>query len=606
MMKKRYNLGIMFILADLFLAGCGNDFLDIAPSTQITTEAFWNSPADVRLYANSYYENKDWLPRPIYGMGTFELDRTSDNMVATNYDTYLNGEGTIPVTTDLKYKEVYSLNYFLANYQNNGLTEADVAQYVGETYFFRAYSYFQKLVKYGDVQRLDEPVNTSSPGLYVGRTPRNVNADLILKDLSEAIRLLSSRKTMKERRVTKEVALLMKSRVALFEGSWEKYHNGTVFGVPNPDWDKYFRIAAEASDSLINMGTCALDNVGVKDGYAELFRQSDYTNSKEILLWRNYVAGKDGGHSRTGKTEESDNNGITKSLVDAYLDINGLPIKAAGSVYHGDETLYKTVLDRDPRLAQTIMVPGHIVFKKNYKGGLDSLGYKTFRTPNFTAGANNTGYQIYKGLDIEDANRRSEWQGISATYYFRYAEALLNFAEAKAELGTLTQGDLDKSINLLRDRVGMPHMVLGNIPDDPERAKTFPEISPLLYEIRRERRVELALEGFRKDDLRRWAAYGKLIRGWHPLGANAAQWSVGGVRIEGLTGAADTTGTGMMDHFVIRDGHISVYQLREDNGKITNPLPDGYGVVLNRDYLEPYPSQEIMLNPGKVYQNPNW
>lgn len=605
MLKRIYNFGAAALMGGLLLTGCGNDFLDMAPATNITTEGFWHSPADVRLYTNSYYNNTNWFPRPVYGMGTFELDKTSDNMVGTSYDKFLNGEGMIPVTEEMNYFEIYQLNYFLANYQSQGLTEADVPHYVGETYFFRAYSYFQKLVKYGDLQWVDVPLNPNSEKLYVGRSPRNVCADLILQDLTNAVRLLETRTTMKDRRVTKEIALLMKSRVALFEGSWEKYHDGTDFGVKNADWNKYFRIAAEAADSLIEMGTCELDYVGEEEGYAKLFRQTDYSSSKEILLWRNYVAGKEGGHSRTGFTEESRDNGITKSLVDAYLDKNGLPIRAAGSVYHTDTTLYKTVLDRDPRLAQTIMVPGHVVYEKNFQGG-DEKGRKIFKTPNFQGGNNNTGYQIYKGLDTEDADRRKEFEGISATYYFRYAEALLNFAEAKAELGTLTQGDLDKSINLLRDRVGMPHMTIGNIPDDPERAEKFPDISPLLYEIRRERRVELALEGFRKDDLRRWAAYDELIQGWRPLGANAKQWAAGGVLIDGMTSPSDTTGTDMLKNFVIRDGHISVYQAVNEDGSVTNPLPQGYNVRLNRDYLSPYPSQEQTLNPGKVYQNPNW
>lgn len=606
-MKKIYRrLAFLAMLA--FAGGCGNNFLDITPETSITVANFWKSAQDIKLYANAYYENKNWFPKYNYSVGNIELDATSDNLIKAVYDPFLNGENKVPTTEEMNYLEVYKLNYFLENYQNGGIKEDEVAHYVGETYFFRAYSYFTKLKRYGDVQWVGRTVAPGDAELYVGRSPRNVVADYILADLTEAARLLSSKSTMTERRVTKEVALLLKSRVALFEGTWEKYHNGTKFGVQNPDWDKYFRIAVAAGDDLFELNTQELDNVGAEEGYADLFRQSDYSSSKEIMLFRNFYDGSAGGNNVTSCTESNRDMGITQSLVDAYLDARGMP-RRLSTLNLSDATLFRVVQNRDPRLAQTIFVPGYKVYKKDQpRAGLDTMGYRTFRLPTLGAGSpdrNMTGYQIYKGHDNASTTRRESFRGVIATIYFRYAEALLNYAEAKAELGELSQDDLGKTINLLRKRVGMPDMIIGAIPDDPERSELFPEVGALIYEIRRERRVELALEGFRPDDLRRWAAYGKLIKDWKPKGASWGQWATSGVQIEGLTGVADTVSSDILKNYVEVDGHIAAYQTISQ-GVVRNPLPLGYQPRLDRDYLYPYPLQEIQLNPGKVYQNPGW
>ena len=191
-----------------------------------------------------------------------------------------------------------------------------------------------------------------------------------------------------------------------------------------------------------------------------------------------------------------------------------------------------------------------------------------------------TGYQIFKGSDPDLSQKETGWVGTTASIVFRYAEALLIFAEAKAELGTITQEDLDRTINKLRDRVEMPHLVMSSIEADPNW--DFPSLTPIINEVRRERRVELALEGYRHDDLMRWRAH-ELFVNKRPLGAKFIQ-----------------------EHYPTLVPGESVYL--DENGYVDffqKGLPGGYGFKPERDYLYPIPSNELTLN-DKLTQNPGW
>jgi hypothetical protein len=230
-------------------------------------------------------------------------------------------------------------------------------------------------------------------------------------------------------------------------------------------------------------------------------------------------------------------------------------------------------------LSQTIFTPGTVI-STNRAGNLPDV---IFENPDFVNSANPpTGYELYKGHNT-DATQQVE-NSTQGLIYFRFGEAMLNFAEAKAELGTITQADIDKSINLLRDRVGMIHLVIGNINNDPDW--DFPALSPIINEVRRERRVELACEGFRHDDIFRWAAAGKLILNWKPKGAKLEQW---------LTLFPAEI---LNKHPVNTNGYIEPFLN-------ISSMATGYKFKVNRDYLSPLPSDQLVLNP-KLSQNPQW
>lgn len=334
---------------------------------------------------------------------------------------------------------------------------------------------------------------------------------------------------------------------------------------------------------------CELDNKGQEWGYTNLFNAEDHSNSKEVVLWRKYSAVDNIYHVWSRYSCNGNGIGFTKNMIDSYLCTDGDPI-AASPLYKGDNTLLDVVANRDPRLRQSIYVNDGEHYR--FLGGGVA---ETFKFPTFNSGTSEkcvTGYQVFKGHN-PDYTQYNSARGQTAQIYFRYGEALLINAEAKAELGTFKQADADKTINQLRLRVGMTDALLdvNNITTDPNWE--FPELSPLLNEIRRERKVELAGEGFRVDDLLRWAAAGKLIKGYKPLGAKRAQWENIGTDEDPENLVGDITKVP-----VNANGYIDPYQGY-------SAVSNGYNFNTGRDYLYPLPTTELVLNT-KLKQNPGW
>jgi hypothetical protein len=314
----------------------------------------------------------------------------------------------------------------------------------------------------------------------------------------------------------------------------------------------------------------------------DLFKQNDYSSSKEALLWRKY--------SKEDNIVTGFNNfldwwaGITKSMVDSYLCLDGKPI-AVSEMYQGDRDLKTLVTNRDPRLNQTIMVDDgkHVIWEdpEPYLFTVPPVDPKTV-----------TMYQQCKGRSTSRADNIAAAGSLNGVIYFRYAEVLLIYAEAKAELGTITQSDIDKTVNALRRRVGMSDGLLriDNITTDPNW-EFGSYLSPVLQEIRRERKVELVGEGHRRDDIFRWAAVDELIRGKRPLGAVLKQW-------ENYPGATEAFLDFVAKKPVNDAGYVDPY-------KNFNAMNEGYKFNLGRDYLSPIPTNEIVLNPN-LTQNPGW
>lgn len=561
----------------------------MTPQDKITDAQFWKTSSDLQLYVNGFYSRmlptyNGFSTLGIYGL---DADQGSDNMILTSeYNRAINGERTVPATDGgWSWSELRNINYFLANYNRVQAAPAAVNPFVGEALFFRAWFYFEKMKTYGDVPWINIPLSVTDQDLIYGaRLKRNIIADSILNDLDRAIALLPTKALAQGQRVNKEIAMAFQSRIALYEGTWEKYHAGTVFGVNGSDGKKYLEKAAAVSEALINSNVYQLDNAGVDFGYWKLFNQSDYSGSKEIMFWRKYSITDNPafGNNWVITIKRGGGRGITKNLVDAYLCTDGQPI-SGNNLYSGDNTLLQVVANRDPRLNQTICTPDgkHTL--------LQSLPVEIFTLPGFTGAISDktaTGYQSYKGLNPDPVMQQNISNiGYTGLIYFRYAEVLLNFAEAKAELGTLTQADLDISIKKLRDRVGMPNLTISAIQNDPNWE--FPELSALINEVRRERRVELAVEGFRKDDIFRWASANKRLLGWKPKGAKRDQWN----------GAFPAS---VLNAYPVdANGYIELYQN-------IGAMSSGYKFNLNRDYLSPVPQNELTLNPKLLPQNPGW
>src|SRR5690606_4454114 len=451
-------------------------------------------------------------------------------------------------------------------------------QYLGEAYFFRGLIYFSLLRTYGDIQIVTKELGTSSAELYNPRDPRNAVADFIIGQLDSAAMYLTEEKTSGAGRVNRWIALLIQSRVALYEGSWEKYHAGTPFGVDGADPEKYFAKAAEAAHEIISSGPYSIYNTGKpQSDYKALFALQDFSSNSEVMFWRKYDNELTRGNSsftndRNFRMETPSGKTITKQLADAYLCVDGRPI-SGNSLFAGYATLEQEAENRDPRFYQTIATPDDVW--KIFQDGTMQYWSEAYRRLNSTSDYNApSGYIVQKGYNPNMVYHVQQYEESPGLIY-RYAEALLNYAEAKAELGTLTQEDVNISIKLLRDRVGMPNLVISEIATDPQW--DFPDLSPLINEVRRERRVELAAEGFRWNDIARWAAADELIVGKRPRGLHVAQIAQNPFPVDE---------NGFLDPF-------------------RTAMPSGYGFQLDRDYLSSIPESEIVLNPN-ITQNPGW
>jgi len=607
-MKKQLKYVIILIVTAGFYMSCNDDFLEEYPLVSISDGNYWNTANDLKIYANRFYNYissgdnqilffplyQDWTLGP-YGL---DADLGSDTQIAIDYNRRLNGETVVPASGSgwaiSDWSTLRSLNYFMANYEK--VTESwDLCkQYVGEILFFRTMFYFDKLIKFGDVPYSSTLLYNDSPLLFESRTPRDQLVDSLMRDMDIAVDYLPERTSTWTGRLTKETAMLLQARIALYEGTWEKYHEikNTPFKVNGSNGSRFIQKAAEVSGALMSLaesnGRTGLANVGVKDGYNLLFKQKDYSANPEVLFWRKFEAGVI--FSRiAGQLATGGGRGLTKKMVDSYLCIDGKPI-GVSPLYQGDKDLKTIVINRDPRMNQTICVNDsmHIEY---YQWGT------YFDHPRFVSETSGdrapTGYQLYKGHEGD----RDEAQGLAAScglIYFRYAEALLIYAEARAELNLINQNDIDRTINALRERAEMPPeamLNMNNIIQDPNNIE-FPSLSPLINEIRRERKIELACEGFRRDDIYRWAVADELIKGYLPKGAVWEQWRDYPSLIDGFDDAWSILP-------VDEEGYICVYK---NYPAVANT---GYNFNLDRDYLQPLPTQELTLNQN-LKQNPGW
>ncbi|MCG8311218.1 MAG: RagB/SusD family nutrient uptake outer membrane protein [Cytophagales bacterium] len=573
-------LAILFFIS---LSAC-EDYLERYPLDEISTEDYWKTTSDLKLYVNQFYPSAFAVSGSDRYNFIFESDLPTDDMVYIEADRRLQGSRVVPATGGWDYGTIRSLNIFLGNYHKSESNFEEYKQYVGEARFFRAFYYFDLVKEYGDVPWIGEELNTSSEELYEARTPRNQVVDSIIADLDIAIELMPSGRQEGGTRLSKEIAQLFKSRVCLYEGTWEKYHVNDPFAADAPDPQKYLQLAEQEANHVIQSGLYDIYAPGSPEWNYFFFADVDYGSNHEVLLWKKYNLDLSLGHARQFQTATGGSGGVglTRSLAEAYLCTDGKPIYLSNGsqnpLYAGDDNLLYTITNRDPRMIQTIFTPG---FPLQIVGS-DTTRFVRPAVDQAAHTVNPTGYQINKILNFDPVHHESlstSAVGYTGWIIMRYAEALLNYAEAKAELGTISQSDIDKTIKLLRDRVGMPNLVIADIETDPNW--TFPDLSPVINEIRRERRVELVGEGFRWDDIARWAAADELIVNKRPLG--------------GKFNSVDYPDLSA-DDFSLTDGYFD---------PLKDQLPGGYGFDPDRDYLSPISTEELTLNPN-LEQNPGW
>lgn len=578
---KKLTYIVSLIIIGVFFNSCDEGGLldtspldDRTPLDQVSDPEFWNTEEDVKLFVNGFYQS---LPTAWSAGGGNPSPDLGTDMVMESLAWYggsltnrLDGTITVPGSGGgWNWGNIRRANYFLENV-DRAESSGMVDHYVGEGHFFRAWFYFELLKNFGDLPIIDQTLNVDHQDiLYGSRSSRSEVVDFILSDLDEAISKMQTSVGPPKSRLNEDVAALFKARVALYEGTWEKYHQGSEFA-GDTDGTGYLTAAANAAKRVIDAGNYSLSGDDPETAYYELFVQTDYSNNPEVLLYKHYDAYDQNFGNNLWNVPNGQ--GMTQEFTENYLSEDGLPI-AVSPLFEGDETLTKLENNRDPRLDQSILTPGELDVV-TVDG--DSV---FFDVPNLND--NSTGITVMKWradwIDPNFENRRTPNIGY---IYFRYAEALLIYAEAKAELGELTQADLDMTINKLRDRVGMPSMVMGSITPDPNKQDYGYSVSDILYEIRRERSVELFAEGFRLDDLMRWRAH-NLFVGKRYTGTTYTQ-----SMIEKYPGK-NTNDEGFLDPY--------------------NEYLNGgtYGFNPDRDYLLPLPTNQLTLNEN-LDQNPGW
>ena len=594
-MKKNIIL-YSFIALLSGTAGC-SDMLDEYPLDAISPETYYNNADELRSATNQFY---GMFPGAASG-----YTESADVVCIFNLPAEVQGIRTVPTSGGgWNWEYLRAVNFYLSH--SVRCDDVDAREHFdGIARFFRAYFYFEKVKRFGEVPWFDRELSSTDPELFRPRDSRDFIMDKILDDLTYAINNISDKKDLYN--VTHWTALALKSRICLFEGTFRKYH-----GIPG--YEKFLNECAAASKLFIDNAPYVIYQTGAQP-YRDLFSSMNAIE-EEVILARDYDRSQNVMHEANANTLSPTYGrpGMNKKIVNSYLMTNGDRF----TDQPGYETMqyYDEMQNRDPRLTQTVVGPGYM-----------RINSDKVESPNFSSST--TGYQIIKW--VTDASGDG-YMGSSNDYIlFRAAEVYLNYAEAKAELGTLTQDDLKISIKKIRDRVGMP-----NIDMDAANANPDPYLCALesgyqnvtgpnkgvILEIRRERTIELLLEGFRYYDIIRWKE-GKVF-----------EQPYKGMYFPGLT---QGSGDNRYDVFDMNDGtvgdkekvDICIYTGKKPSVKNIRKfyklgdefvLTDGdKGNIIchdiekeprqwreDRDYLYPIPTQERLLSNGTLSQNPNW
>lgn len=580
--------------------------LNKMPEGELSSAVAFQSTAEINKYLNQFYESaprgQSFLVGDPSGIAFGDLD--SDNLIGNVINTRLAGELSQNNAVKLtNYTKIRNLNFLINNLGNCKESGPNFDQCVGEAYFFRAFYYYKMFVDYGELTWVTDVLDPVQEQMERARDSRTVIADNILKDLNTAVENLRTQDNSASMRIHKDIALAFISEFALFEGTWEKYHKmkSTPFYDKNITDDKinsYFKQAKDAAKKVMDRGVWRISNGDVNTAYRDLFITLDLSSNPEVLWWKKYDATINIGHSVTRYLNKGGGiMGASKSMVDDYLTTDGKALttdmKTKLEINYGDELAQDT---RDPRLAQTICLPGQVLRPNNqYIFELPPLDGNSYDQ-------NTTGYSILKYVEFNTTYEPTiDGEGKSQTpaIQVRYADVLLNYAEALAELGGAKyETEIKGAIQPLRDRVGMPGLDFDREYNTNEDY-AFKSLDKYIQAVRRERRVEQAFEGKRLIDIFRWAAADVLIHNQTPKGALFT-----GSNLEGAYGnrLIYDQDKGNNLYLTGKKGDTKRYIIPFNN----KDYAKGWQFNVNRDYLLPIQSRMISLTKNKWSQNPGW
>ena len=588
----KINLNILsagLLLATAVSFSSCDDFLTRDPQDTVTdVPSFWNNEENLRTSFLDYYT----YFFPGYRSGWNRADNFAETNVADWTDDNAQEVATlftkVAPTTDAdnwNFEKIRNMNLLLSRIQSSSLGEEAKNHWSGVARLFRAMEYAKLVQKFGDVPYYDAVVgSTDNEQLYRARDPRTTVMDKVNEDLAFACANIRVNDGTKGLTVNRAVAQGFASRIMLFEGTWQKYHaNNTAKAA------EYLKAAKDYAAALMQTNAYS-----IAPSYKSLTTSEDLAGNPEIIMYRSYVENVVMHSLMSFQNTEHEKSSPSRSFVDAFLTKNGLPIHQAGNTDYKGKEYAKEIQNRDPRLADNI----------DEESGLRLNGVAAVYAA--------SGYYANRYVNKDLINKPGGMSSTNTTDapVMKLNEVMLNYIEAAAELAdlgqyTLTQADFDKTINAIRDRQStqMPHLTLaGNALkvngveiNDPDRDAT---VKPIIWEIRRERRVELAYEGLRFNDLRRWGKleYADMTKNKK---LNMGAWINKADYPENAEALAKIT-------------------LCDENGNIVTGN-EGYimpitevakmRVMADKDYLYPIPVDQITMyetHGFKLTQNPGW
>lgn len=589
-MSNRNNLFLLLLL--LSLASC-TKYLEKDPLDKLTPEQAFSTETNLKLYINGFYL---MLPN---ANNIYQSELTSDQTVRKDVPPYLlsgfNAQSSLAfhaAAAPWTWTNLRNINYFIENNVNEAIPLATRNHYTGIARFFRAYFYYNMVKVYGDVPWYSKSLSPDDPDLYKPRDPRSLVMDSVLADLNFAVTNIFDTKDDGCTQVTRSVALAFKSRVCLFEGSFRKYQN-VLSGTAN----NWFQEAASSANQLMISGRYSLQKTANSDNdYRSLFI-NETPLSSEILLaavYNNSLRKWHGSNNWYNSLTAGDRLSLNKRFVNVYLNLDGS--RFTDNPGYATMEFQQEVKNRDKRLKQTIRTPAYRRSDGSYGG------------PDFIV--TTTGYQILK-YSTDDKALDAVAQNFNSIPIMRYAEVLLNYAEAKQELGTLTAADWNLTIGALRSRAGITNTSMPVTADPYLIANFYPNITnPVLLEIRRERSIELIAEySFRFDDLMRWNLGTNLTKSYDGIYV-PAKGQILDISDDGVQGTGDVCFVDVLP--ATRVAGVTYVQLTASTFNLSNGSSGNLQWLTNtprvwdaKRYYYPLPPTELLIN-NKLMQNPGW
>ncbi|HEY0669372.1 MAG TPA: RagB/SusD family nutrient uptake outer membrane protein [Sphingobacteriaceae bacterium] len=572
---------LIFIALTIILAGCEKSF-DLYPPDKLSPENSFDTEKNLQLYANSFY---NILPT---GNEIVRGDETSDYMAGSTISAYIAGSYTAEQAGGWGWSELRNINYFLEHFGQASIPDASKKHFEGLARFFRAWFYFEKVKQFGDVPWYNKSLDVNDPDVYKARDPRDFVMKQVLADLDFACQNLRTTKDASASQVNRWVALAFKSRVCLFEGTYRKYHTELNLN----DANFWLSQAADAAKQVMQSGQYQINKESALNmSYRNLFINEKPKTNEIMLATVNDLALRvlnDANWYYTSATYGR-RLSFTKSFINTFLKTDGS--RFTDQADYNKIPFWNEVKGRDLRLQQTIRMGNYM------RAGLAA-------PPDFTY--TYTGYHPYK-FTLDSKTTDGVAENNNSLPVIRYAEVLLNYAEAKAELGTLSSDDWNTTIKILRERAGITVTAMPVIADTYLKNTYFPGISDAnLLEIRRERGIELSMEGFRYDDLMRWKLGGLLLKQYDGLYVPALNTlydlNEDGVNDVSFVNKVPPAPVKGVVYFVINGTQHYLTEGTSGNLIVQNNLKRVFQDFM---YLQPIPFSQIVLNP-KLVQNTGW